>query len=109
MAAAGYFGLNYYNASVKVAETPKTAGEAVTDVQALINEISQHIVLPDETPEVATISDVTKLGGKDFFKNAQNGDAVLIFKESGRGLIYRPSTHKIIEYTKVEFQGTLQE
>ncbi len=83
--------------SQKVAETP----------EELTAEITKFIVLPNEVPEVATISNVELLKGQDFFKDAQNGDAVLIFKDAGRGLLYRPSTHKIIEYTKITFNGTL--
>jgi hypothetical protein len=71
--------------------------------QAILEEISTHVTLPGETPTFATIMDVSKLQGQSFFTRAADGDILLIFQESGRGLLYRPSTHKIIEYDKVTF------
>lgn len=69
--------------------------------QQLTEEISKHLLLPDERPTLATVSDTEKLKGQEFFKNAENGDKVLIFPKAGRALIYRPSTDQVIEYAKV--------
>jgi hypothetical protein len=107
---AGYFGYKYYTERGKpsVQGAQNTKHEATTPKE-LVDEISQFIVLPNEEPQVATISNIDLLKGQDFFKNAQNGDAVLIYTKAGRGLLYRPSTHKIIEYTKVTFNGNLNQ
>jgi hypothetical protein len=73
-----------------------------SEVQQLVNTIDRYMQLPSESPTLATVNDVSKLKGQEFFKNAQNGDKVLIFSQSGRALLYRPSTKKIIEYSKVD-------
>lgn len=77
----------------------KTASQA--DGQELVKEISKYFILPNETPTVATVSDVDKLKNQEFFKDAKSGDKVLIFPDAGRALLYRPSISKIIEYSKV--------
>jgi len=84
----------------------KLSSNSQNDVQQLTKQIGTYLQLPDESPTLATVSDVGKLKSQDFFKNAQNGDKVLIFSKSGRALLYRPSTQKIIEYSKVNFGGT---
>lgn len=112
LVAACYFAFKYFGEAgkqgVQGAQTTQDNGQSKElTTQDLINEISKVIVLPAELPEVATISNVDLLKGQDFFKNAQNGDSVLIFKAAGRGLIYRPSEHKIIEYEKITYSGGL--
>ena len=112
MLAAGLFALNYLGAQgekqdKKVQGTQTSSEPRVQTAEDLLKEVKEHIQLPNEAPEIATISDVDLLKGQDFFKDAQNGDAVLIFQKAGRGLIYRPSTHKIIEYTKIELRSPI--
>lgn len=77
----------------------------VEEDNAILAELKAYMNLPDEAPAFSTVTDVTKLQKQDFFKNAQNGDKVLIFQNNQRGLLYRPSTHKVIEYGKVVFSG----
>ncbi len=76
-----------------------------SEVKRLVDQIGKTLVLPSETPTLATVNDVTKLKNQEFFQNAQNGDKVLIFSNSGRALLYRPSTKKIIEYAKVDLNN----
>ena len=71
----------------------------------LVQKIGAHVALPNETPTIATVEDVTKLNRQDFFKNAQNGDKVLVYAQSGRALLYRPSTEKVIEYSRVSLNA----
>ncbi len=110
---AAYFGYSYVtelskHGSQQSVQGAQTDNQKVAETpEELTAEITKFIVLPNEVPEVATISNVELLKGQDFFKDAQNGDAVLIFKDAGRGLLYRPSAHKIIEYTKITFNGSL--
>ncbi|HSX29234.1 MAG TPA: hypothetical protein VLE73_01600 [Candidatus Saccharimonadales bacterium] len=81
----------------------KGNGQSTAQAQTteLVAQIGQHIELPAGTPTVATVKDVSKLKAQEFFKNAQNGDKVLIYAQEGRALLYRPSTGKVIEYSKV--------
>jgi len=63
----------------------------------LIKKVSALITLPKEVPSVATVADKSKLADQSFFKNAENGDKVLIFTEAKKAYLYRPSVNQIIE------------
>lgn len=88
-----YFYLKYQEAK-KLSSThlgPK-------EVDTIITRVAKLIELPKgENPTLATVSDINKLKGQTFFRNAENGDKVLIFKIAKKAILYRPSTDKIIE------------
>jgi flagellar basal body-associated protein FliL len=68
----------------------------------LIAKVGKLTVLPtNETPTVATVTDITKLKDQAFFTNAQNGDKVLIYTQAKEAYLYRPSTNKIINIAPV--------
>lgn len=68
------------------------------ELRALVTDVGHHMLLPtDETPTLATVSDMHALEGQEFFRNAQEGDKVLMYMRSQRAIIYRPSIDKIIE------------
>jgi len=71
--------------------TPKSVEEK------LIQEVSKVMVLPDETPVIATIEDIEKVKDQPFFESAQNGDKVLAFVQHKKAILYRPSTKMIID------------
>ncbi len=91
--AAGYFYWQYRNTtSVKEAK----------EIEDLTKEISQSLLLPEnETPTLATVTDKEKLAGQPFFQKSENGDKVLIYSQSGRAILYRPSLKKIVDITSV--------
>jgi len=63
-----------------------------------IEEVSKIILLPEgEIPTLATVTDAEKTRGQDFFKNAQNGDKVLVYQNAKKAYLYRPDEKKIIE------------
>lgn len=87
-------------------ERERAAGSAQADNQAEAEElkakVSGFIELPvDELPTVATVVDASKVSDQPFFVRAQNGDKVLIFARSGKAILYRPSTNKIIEVSPI--------
>lgn len=90
---AGYFYYQYKNtAQVKQAE----------EIKKLSDSIGKVMDLPqDETPTLATVTDKEKLAGQAFFQKAENGDKVLIYSQSGKAILYRPSTGKIVDVTTV--------
>lgn len=106
IAAAGtaaYY-INKYNESQKQVE--KLASNptltAQQQQQDLINKVGKLTVLPkNETPTVATVTDITKLKDQPFFANAQNGDKVLIYTQAKQAYLYRPSTNKLINIAPV--------
>lgn len=72
--------------------------EAKKQSQDLLGKVGQLIALPtDEEPTIATVSDLSKLENKPFFKNAQLGDKVIIYSKSRKAILYRPTDNKIIE------------
>ena len=72
----------------------------LTDID-VVDKAGKLMILPGETATIATVTDVTKLNGQVFFKNAKNGDKVLIFTAAGKAILYRPGINKIIEVTAV--------
>lgn len=86
---AGYFIVK------DIANQSKSAAER--DVQITLDKVGRLVILPSDTPTVATVTDKTKLLDKPFFRNAENGDKVLIFTVSKRAILYRPSVGKIVE------------
>ena len=66
--------------------------------QALIAEISRTLNLPqDEEPTIATVSEPEKLTDQSFFKDSQTGDRVIIYQNSKKVILYRPSEKRVIE------------
>lgn len=77
---------------------PKGSAQAQVEVETLVAEVSGLIALPtDEKPTVATITDVEKIRTQAFFKNAMNGDKVLIYTNAKKAILYRPTEKKVIE------------
>lgn len=79
---------------------PQAAAQAETD--KLKADVAKLIQVPaNEQPTIATVVDASKLKNQPFFKNAQNGDKVLIFAQAKKAILYRPSTNKIIEVAPI--------
>lgn len=63
----------------------------------LAYRISDTVAVPaGEIPGLATVTDVSKLNRGGVLAGAENGDKLLLFYESGRVVVYRPSIHKVI-------------
>jgi hypothetical protein len=76
------------------AERSVPASEAATN--QLIAEIADRAVLPKgEKPSVSTVVDKNK-ADQAFLVNASDGDKVLLYFQAGRAVLYRPSTHQIV-------------
>lgn len=62
----------------------------------LLAEVGTLMVLPEETPTIATVEDPATLSTEPFFARAETGDRVLIFPESRLSVLYRESQHIIV-------------
>lgn len=94
LAVAGYF---YYQYKHVVPAAPEA-----DEIENLTKAIGDVLELPaGETPTLATVTDREKLAEQPFFQRAENGDKVLIYSASGRAILYRPSTKKIVDMTTV--------
>lgn len=68
----------------------------------VLEELGKLVDLPtDETPVIATVIDKSKLSNEPFFAKAINDDVVVIYPETKVAYIYRPSTNKVIDFTRV--------
>lgn len=77
-----------------VSDTAAT-GRQVSEVVA---EVGRLMVLPEgETPILAEVANHDALKDEPFFRFAKEGDAVLLYREAGKVILYRPSEKKIIE------------
>jgi len=80
------------------------AAEEIAQITAVISEFVQ---LPSgEDPTIATVMDASQLREQPFFAHSENGDKVLIYIEARRAILFRPSTHMIIEMTPIFFDET---
>lgn len=74
------------------------------EISELVRQVGKLIVLPDENPTIATVSDPERLRDKPFFANAQTGYKVLIFNKAKKAILYDPVSHKIVEVAPVNFE-----
>lgn len=99
---SGYY---YYNNYQKLLKNP----DIVTKQEAtwLVDKVSKLMSLPtDEEPSTATVLDKDKLKDQAFFKNAENGDKILIYSKAKKAILYRPSIDKIIEVMPLALDNT---
>lgn len=99
LAVGGYFFFDYQKKQ-ELLNNPQAAAQL--EAQTLVSEVGKLMALPsDEQPQIATVSDVTKLQDQPFFAKAQNGYKVLIYTKAKKAILYDPSEKKIIEVAPV--------
>lgn len=68
----------------------------------IIRKVSKLYLLPlDEQPTVAEIKDVLSLNQQEFYKDAQNGDFVLVYNKAKVAILYRESIDKLVKVSPV--------
>jgi len=82
----------------KLDNPQETASQAA---RSMTEEVGNLMVLPDEEPTVATVTDVSRLAGQAFFARAKNGDRVLFFPKERLVVLYDPTAHKIVNVGSV--------
>lgn len=72
------------------------------EISELVETVGKIYELPKgETPTVATVTDPAQLKSQPFFANAQIGDKVLVYINARKGVLYRPSTNRIINVSPI--------
>lgn len=106
LVAGGYLSWMAWSKNKAASSTPEAqAAQLTAQKNTIIDKIKQLTVLPAEEPVLFTVNDANLLKGQQaFFKDAANGDVLLVFQTSGKALIYRESTNKIINSGPVSFQ-----
>ncbi len=94
-----FFYSKYRQASSELAKISPAKAE---DIKKVVTKIGQLMELPvGEEPAMATVADKDKLQGEKFFELAQNGDKVLIYEKSQKAILYRPTTNKIVDVSRI--------
>jgi hypothetical protein len=72
----------------------KPAPNTQTDI---VKAVASLIQLPSEAPSLATVTDLAPLKDQEFFADAAVGDVLLLFPQTRRAMLYRPSENKLIQ------------
>lgn len=103
LGVAGVFAKKYYD----LRQNPNQAQAA--ERKELVSEVSKLYALPkDEQPIVGEVQDVSKLKEQPFFKNAKNGDKILIYKEARLAIVYRADQNKLINVGPIAIDAAPQ-
>ncbi|MDO8335492.1 MAG: hypothetical protein Q7T74_01765 [Candidatus Saccharibacteria bacterium] len=70
--------------------------------QSLVEIVGKIYQLPNETPTIATITEKGELPPDPFYEKAIEGDKILIFADSRKIIMYRPSENKVIDVGTLE-------
>lgn len=96
---------NELKSQVNKLSNPSTS-TSKDEAKELSGQIGQYFLLPsNETPTIFTVTDINKVKSQAFFRDAQNGDRVLIYSKTGQAILYRPSIKKIINASQVNLDG----
>ena len=105
----GFYYLWSKNKTEHIEQTPENVTVAVDEVQGLVEKVGKLMLLPqNETPTLATVSDLSKLKGEPFFNNAEEGDKVLIYGQAKKAILYSPKKNIIIEVATVSINNVSQ-
>jgi hypothetical protein len=91
---------------IQTLENPEaTAAKVEEEAGALRDRVSKLMIVPDETPTVGNVDDAEKLKSQEFFRDAKNGDKVLMFTEARRVVIYRESENRVVNSGPIVVTG----
>lgn len=79
--------------------------EEVSLSDKLLARVAELIILPDERPFVATLVDYKPLKDNPFFKDAKEGDKLLLFERMNKAILYDPKSNKLLNTGTIEETG----
>lgn len=98
-----YYFYTKYQQAQKLLKNPQQV--SLEQTKSVVDKVGKLIALPtDETPSLATVQDKSKLKDQPFFKNAVNGDKLLLYIKAKKAILYRESANKIIEVAPINIQ-----
>ena len=96
---------DYLSKGEKANENETLSDEQVT---ALVAEVSKLIYVPDEQPSVATVTDADTLKAtQPFFKDASDGDRLLIFPQAAKAVIYSEQEQRLVNVGPIQADSQL--
>jgi len=84
-----------------------TQNNEQAEQKKLVAQLSETIELPNSTPTVVTIVDKNKLSNKILASRVENKDILLIYSNTKRIVVYRPSTKKVVDMLSFAAQTEL--
>jgi len=116
IAAAGFAWsyINYIKAQKQLAvlADPKAQQDAAKkELQALVDRVKKLVVLPEgEDPTIATITDAAGLAKEQpFYKDAHNGDKLLVYMQAKKAFIYDPSRNILVNVGPIYMDNSGQQ
>ncbi|MFI5240416.1 MAG: hypothetical protein ACHQUB_01785 [Candidatus Saccharimonadia bacterium] len=102
----GVIGITLVIGALYYAKYRHPANSGLGKLELVEAKVARHYLLPtNEVPALATITDVNKLN-TPFFKEAKNGDEILIYEKNQLAIIYRPGIDRIVAVGPVSFAST---
>lgn len=99
IAPSTYFYRQYRSAQDLLSDSAAVTRQDIKDTAA---KVGRFVELPtDETPNIATISDLSKVATQPFFAKASLGDKALIYSKAKLAVLYRPSSDTIVEIAPI--------
>jgi hypothetical protein len=97
---SGFLTYKYIQINHQIKQLRNNPQQVVNNsTQKLVTRVGQLALLPQgQTPTIAMVKNVSQLKSQVFFTNAQNGDYLLVYAQSKKAILYRPSDNKIVEY-----------
>lgn len=102
--AIGFLGWKYWDAQRMISNIKNKEELSKQEIEQVTKAVGALIILPQETPTIATVTDKSKLMKNDFFNKAENGDKVLIYAEARRAYLYRPGSKQLVDVTPLNIQ-----
>ena len=113
IAGVGYLYKKYRDTQAMVYKLSTAQGQQElnkTQIEAILSEMRKLIVVPTgEDPAIATIVDIEQLKSSPFYKDAQNGDRVVLFNNAKKAYIYRPDSKIIVNYAAFQPEEPAQQ
>lgn len=95
--------------SQKQSPTKEEPKDTRTELDVILADIKTVMLLTDsERPTLATVTEVEKMRSQSFFKNAENGDKIVIYSQGKKAILWRPSTKMIIEVGTVTTENSAE-
>lgn len=91
----------YENAQKQINLLSSSEGQqevAKQEIQAIVEKIKTHMELPEgEDPAMATVLNAESLASdQPFYKDATNGDKVLVYQKANKVILYNPEKDLVI-------------